>query len=70
MRAQRESGFVGDVAEWETGQYRNLGGARNVVDDGGEVVAGVVHVADGAHAEIAEDDGALFLQNNLTDKAC
>ena len=63
MRAQRESGFVGDVAEWEAGQHRNLGGARNVVDDGGEIVAGVVHVADGAHAEIAEDDGALFLQN-------
>ena len=51
------------MAEREAGQHRN---PRCTADGGGngrQVVTAVVDVADVAHAEIAEDDGLLFLQD-------
>ena len=51
------------MPEREALQHGNPGNARNVLRNAVERIAAVVRIADIAHAEVAQNDGALAAQD-------
>ena len=63
LHAQREGGDFADVAKGEASEHGDAADAAQGADHTGEVVAAVVYVACAAHAEVAEHDGLLALED-------